>query len=239
MEIFPAIDIINGKAVRLTEGDFDQMKQYADRPVEVALDFEKQGAKNLHMVDLDGARGGENPNFTLVAEVVKKTNLFVEVGGGIRSKEQINAYLSAGVGRVILGTVASENPEFVEDMVGEYGAAIAVSVDAKGDKVASHGWEKVTDLDGVAFCQKMASIGVQTLIYTDISKDGKMAGTNLDIYRTLAEQVDADIIASGGITYPEEITTLRDMGIYGAIVGKSLYEKGMTLQKILTLGEAE
>lgn len=237
MEIFPAIDIIDGKAVRLTEGKFDQVKQYADRPVEVAKSFEKEGAKNLHMVDLDGARGGQNPNFSLIEEVVKETNLFVEIGGGIRSRAQIKAYLDVGVQRVILGTVASENPEFVKEMVGEFGEAIAVSVDAKGEKVATHGWETVTALEGVTFCQKMSDIGVKTLIYTDISKDGKMAGTNLEIYQKLMNAVDANIIASGGITYLEEITKLREMGLYGAIVGKSLYEKGMTLPQILKLGE--
>ncbi|HIZ55856.1 MAG TPA: 1-(5-phosphoribosyl)-5-[(5-phosphoribosylamino)methylideneamino]imidazole-4-carboxamide isomerase [Firmicutes bacterium] len=233
MQIFPAIDLRNGEVVRLIQGDYDRMDVYAKDPVEIALQFRAQGAQNLHVVDLDGAKDGRLVNEQAVRRIVKDSGLFVEIGGGIRDEERILRYLDAGVGRVILGTVAVENYAFVEDMVYRYGDKIAVSVDARDQKIAIKGWKEITEIDSVAFCSRLADTGVQTIIYTDISKDGGLQGTNLDIYRVLSARVKADIVASGGISYMQEIASLREMGLYGAILGKVLYENKLSLKEVL------
>ena len=239
MELFPAIDIRGAKVVRLTKGDYDVMKVYRDNPKEVAEEFLKAGANNLHVVDLDGARDGSLVNFDSIKALASTKGLFIEVGGGIRNMERIEAYLKLGVGRVILGTAAVKNYPFVEQAVKEFGDAVAVGVDAKDGMVAVSGWEEVTTTDSLEFCKRLRDTGVKTVIYTDISKDGAMSGTNLEIYKSLSEIKGLDIVASGGITYENEIETLRDMGTYGAILGKALYEGKLDLSKALKIAKGE
>lgn len=239
MELFPAIDIRGAKVVRLTKGDYDVMKVYRDNPAEVAEEFLKAGASNLHVVDLDGARDGSLANFDSIKELASTKGLFIEVGGGIRNMERIESYLKLGVGRVILGTAAVKNYPFVEQAVKEFGDAVAVGVDAKDGMVAISGWEEVTATDSLDFCKKLRDTGVKTVIYTDISKDGAMSGTNLEIYKKLSEIKGLDIVASGGITFENEIETLRDMGTYGAILGKALYEGKLDLNKALKIAKGE
>lgn len=233
MQIFPATDILGGKVVRLTKGDYNQVKIYADSPAEMALEFMKDGATNLHMVDLDGAKDGLPVNFDAIREAAKIDGLFIEVGGGIRNMQRIEDYLSLGVKRVILGTAAIRNYPFVEEAVKEFGSAVAVGVDAKEGLVAVNGWQETTNVNSVEFCKKLRETGVSTVIYTDISKDGMLSGTNLEIYRELSEIKGLDIVASGGITFAHEIETLREMNIYGAIVGKAVYEGKLSLKDAL------
>lgn len=233
MQIFPATDILGGKVVRLTKGDYANVKIYADSPAEMAKEFMKAGATNLHMVDLDGAKDGTPVNFEAIREAAKIKDLFIEVGGGIRDMKRIEDYLSLGVKRVILGTAAVRNYPFVEEAVREYGSAIAVGVDAKDGLVAVNGWLETTTVNSVEFCKKLRDTGVSTVIYTDISKDGMLSGTNLEIYKELSEIKGLDIVASGGITFIDEIRTLSDMGIYGAIVGKAVYEGKLDLAEVL------
>ena len=233
MQIFPATDILGGKVVRLTKGDYNEVKVYADSPAEMALEFMKSGATNLHMVDLDGAKFGSPVNFDAIREAAQIKDLFIEVGGGIRDMKRIEDYLSLGVKRVILGTAAIKNYPFVEEAVKEYGDAIAVGVDAKDGLVAINGWQETTTVNSVDFCKKLRDTGVKTVIYTDISKDGMLSGTNLEIYKELSKIEGLDIVASGGITFIDEIRTLNDMNIYGAIVGKAVYEGKLDLAETL------
>jgi phosphoribosylformimino-5-aminoimidazole carboxamide ribotide isomerase len=235
MKIFPAIDLRDGKAVRLFQGDYDQMTVYSHDPADVALGFYKAGARNLHMVDLDGAKDGTLANFDVVANVARKTEMFVEIGGGIRDEERIKRYIDAGVGRVILGTVAAEKPEFAEAMAAKYGEKIAVGVDARDGRVAVKGWLEVTDIDSVEFCRKMRNAGVKTIIYTDISKDGAMSGTNIEIYRRLNEIEGLDIMASGGVSTLDDVRALADMKLYGAILGKALYTGAIDLAEAVKI----
>lgn len=232
MKIFPAIDLRNAQAVRLLQGDYDRMTVYSHDPAQVAKGFCESGAKNLHMVDLDGAKDGTLANFDVVAKVVQETELFVEIGGGIRDEERIKRYLDAGVGRVILGTVAAEDPDFVSDMVSKYKDQIAVGVDARDGRVAVKGWLEVTDIDSVQFCREMREAGVKTIIYTDISKDGAMQGTNMEIYRRLNEIDGLDVMASGGISSIEEVNELSEF-TYGAILGKALYDGVLDLAECI------
>ena len=233
MQIFPATDILGGKVVRLTKGDYNQVKIYADSPAEMALEFMKDGATNLHMVDLDGAKDGLPVNFDAIREAAKIDGLFIEVGGGIRNMQRIEEYLSLGVKRIILGTAAIRNYPFVEEAVKEFGSAVAVGVDAKEGLVAVSGWQETTNVNSVEFCKKLRDTGVSTVIYTDISKDGMLSGTNLEIYKELSEIKGLDIVASGGITFAHELETLREMNIYGAIVGKAVYEGKLSLKDAL------
>ena len=239
MQIYPATDILVGKVVRLTKGDYNQVKIYADSPAEMALEFMKDGATNLHMVDLDGAKDGAPVNFDAIKEAAQIKDLFIEVGGGIRDMKRVEDYLSLGVKRVILGTAAIRNYPFVEEAVKEFGDAIAVGVDAKDGFVAVSGWQETTSVKSVEFCKKLRDTGVATVIYTDISKDGMLSGTNLEIYKELSEIKGLDIVASGGITFAHEIETLRDMNIYGAIVGKAVYEGRLSLKDALKAAEVE
>lgn len=233
MQIFPATDILGGKVVRLSKGDYNQVKIYADSPAEMALEFMKDGATNLHMVDLDGAKDGAPVNFEAIREAAKIKGLFIEVGGGIRNMQRIEDYLNLGVKRVILGTAAVRNYPFVEEAVKKFGNAVAVGVDAKEGFVAVSGWQETTSVNSVEFCKKLRDTGVSTVIYTDISKDGMLSGTNLEIYKELSEIKGLDIVASGGITFAHEIKTLSEMGIYGAIVGKAVYEGKLSLKEAL------
>ncbi|MBE6770661.1 MAG: 1-(5-phosphoribosyl)-5-[(5-phosphoribosylamino)methylideneamino]imidazole-4-carboxamide isomerase [Ruminococcaceae bacterium] len=238
MQIFPATDILGGKVVRLTKGDYNQVKIYADSPAEMALEFMKDGATNLHMVDLDGAKDGAPVNFEAIRQAATIKGLFIEVGGGIRNMQRIEDYLSLGVKRVILGTAAIRNYPFVEEAVKEFGNAVAVGVDAKEGFVAVSGWQETTNVNSVEFCKKLRDTGVSTVIYTDISKDGMLSGTNLEIYKELSEIKGLDIVASGGITFTHEIESLNKMGIYGAIVGKAVYEGKLSLKDALAAGGA-
>ena len=233
MEIFPAIDIRDGKVVRLTEGDYDRMTVYSSSPCEIAAQFIKKGAKNLHVVDLDGAKDGTTENFEVIREIAKYKELFIEVGGGIRSVERIKKYLDLGVDRTIIGTAAVKNYPLVEEAVRLFGDKIAVGVDAKDGRVAVSGWREVTDTDSVAFCKRLRDTGVKTVIYTDISKDGVLSGTILEIYRELSKIDGLDIVASGGITYESEIKELKNMGLYAAIVGKAVYAGKLSLENVL------
>lgn len=233
IEVFPAIDIKDGKVVRLTQGDYNKVDIYAENPVEIAAGFAARGAKNLHVVDLDGAKDGKLSNFEKIETIVKNAGMFVQVGGGIRDEERIKSYLDIGVSRVILGTVAVEDFEFTKRMAQKYGDKIAVGVDAKDEKIAVKGWLEITGLNSVEFCKRLAGAGVKTVIYTDISRDGAMCGTNLEIYKRLANEVDLDIIASGGVSSLQEISALKDIGLYGLIVGKALYQGVLNLEEVL------
>jgi len=231
MLIFPAIDLFEGKAVRLLKGDYAQMTVYSDKPWEFAKDFENQGATCLHMVDLEGAKTGKTPNLETIRKIVSSTNLFVEVGGGIRSMEVVEAYFSAGVSRVILGTAAVTDEAFLKKAVAAYGEKIAVGVDLKDGMVAIKGWTETSDLDAFTFCQKMQDIGVKTIICTDISKDGAMQGANHDLYASLMERFSLDIIASGGVSSMDDVRKLAAKNLYGAIIGKAYYTGAVSIRE--------
>lgn len=224
MKIFPAIDLLGGNAVRLTQGDYLQKEVFSTQPKEVLKRFKKCGAECLHLVDLDGAKDGTTANFSTIKQLVQEGGFFVEVGGGIRNEERIKAYLDLGVDRVILGTIAIENFAFVEQMVAKYCDKISVGVDAKCGKVAVNGWKTVTEVSSFDFCKQCSSAGVSTVIYTDIATDGKMSGTNIQAFQTLSQIENLNIVASGGITFYEEIKALKELNLYGAILGKALYK---------------
>lgn len=235
MKIFPAIDIIQGEVVRLKEGDYGEVKKYSVTPLESALNFAEKGAKYLHVVDLDGAKSGNADNANTIEEIVTKCNMFVEVGGGIRTLEQIQKYVDCGVKRVILGTVAVKDYSFVEKALAKFGSAVAVGVDALNEKVAINGWIDKTEINSLDFCERLKNSGVTNVIYTDISKDGMMNGTNLDIYKVLCQTKYPKITASGGISSLKEIEILKNMGIYAAILGKSLYEGAIDLSQAISV----
>ncbi|TKZ35575.1 1-(5-phosphoribosyl)-5-[(5-phosphoribosylamino)methylideneamino]imidazole-4-carboxamide isomerase [Brachyspira catarrhinii] len=237
MKIFPAIDLKNGEVVRLTEGDYNDKKIYFKNPIEVLDFFIEDGSENLHIVDLDGASEGKTFNFNTIEKIIKKCDLFTQVGGGIRNEETIKKYLDIGVKRIILGTIAFEDLNFLEKMIKKYKKNIAVAVDAKNRMIAIKGWKEIKNEDSVYCCKKFDSMGIDTIIYTDISKDGKLSGTNLDIYKELKSKISCNIIASGGITNEEEIIKLKEMNIYGAIVGKAIYEKKIDLKKIIKIAK--
>lgn len=237
MNIFPAIDLYDCKAVRLYKGDYNQMTVYSENPIEIARDFEKQGASFVHLVDLEGAKNGTTPNINTVKQIAQETSLFTEIGGGIRSLETIEKYISIGVDRVILGTAAVENEELLKEAVAKYGDKIAVGVDIKDGMVAVKGWLEKSSYDAFSFCEKMQNTGVKTLICTDISKDGAMKGTNLDLYRQLSEKFEVDITASGGVSSIEDIKNLAEMKIYGAIIGKAYYIGAINLKEAIEVAE--
>ncbi len=230
MILFPAIDLIGGKAVRLTKGDYAQMTVYSDNPVSVAQSFEAAGATHLHVVDLEGARDGSTPNFETVSAIIGATSLKVEIGGGIRDIETVEKYLSAGAFRVILGTAALTDPAFLKLAVDTYGDKIAVGADLRDGMVATHGWLETSSVSGSAFIAEMQRIGVRVIICTDISKDGVMGGTNRALYESLqSEFPQMCFTASGGISDIETVKTLADMNMYGAILGKALYTGALDL----------
>lgn len=237
MLIFPAIDLYEKKAVRLYKGDYNQMTVYNDNPLEVALDFKHSGATHIHMVDLEGAKSGTTPNLEVVCEIKEKTGLFVEVGGGIRSMKVIESYIGAGVDRVILGTAAVTDNDFLLSAVEKYGEKIAVGVDIKDGYVAVKGWTEKSDLEAFTFCEKMSNIGVKTLICTDISKDGAMMGANHDLYRELANRYDMQIIASGGVSSIDDVSKLAALDLYGAIIGKAYYTKAICLDEAIEVAK--
>ena len=238
MNLFPAIDLYGGKAVRLYKGNYDEMTVYNDNPVEVSKDFEACGAKYIHLVDLEGARSGETPNLNVIQNIVDETDLFTEVGGGIRSMETIEKYLSARVSRVILGTAAVKNEAFLREAAAKYGKAVAVGVDIRDGFVAIHGWTENSDLRYVDFMRKLTEIGVGTVIVTDISRDGAMKGTNRSLYAELSEKFpEMNVIASGGVSSLDDVKALSVMNIYGAIIGKAYYTGAIDLREALRLSK--
>ena len=237
MLIFPAIDLYEGKAVRLYKGDYAQMTVYSERPWEIAADFAAKGATCLHLVDLEGAKSGTTPNIETVKRILAQTDLFTEIGGGIRSMEVIRAYLDAGVDRVILGTAAVTDQAFLRQAVEAYGERIAVGVDIKDGAVAIHGWTQSSGLDAFDFCGRMQEIGVRTLICTDISKDGAMMGTNHALYRELSQRFSIQIVASGGVSSLEDVQRLADLDLYGAIIGKAYYTGAIALEKAIEVAK--
>ena len=237
MIILPAIDLYEGKAVRLYKGDYENMTVYSDNPVEIAEDFKNCGATHIHMVDLEGAKDGTTPNLDIVKQVAEETGLFVEIGGGIRSMETVEAYLSAGVSRVILGTAAVNDEEFLKKAVAEYGSAIAVGADVKDGYVAIKGWLEKSQYTLDQFMEKMQGLGIETIICTDISKDGAMKGTNLELYRELSEKFSMNIIASGGVSSMEDVRELRTMDVHGAIIGKAYYTGAIDLKEAIEVAK--
>ena len=235
MKIFPAIDLIDGCAVRLFKGDYNQKTVYSNSPVDVAKSFVDAGAEYIHIVDLDGARDGSNANIEVVRSIVKESGLKAEIGGGIRSIEAIEKYIDLGVMRVILGTAAVTDSEFLKKAVSTYGERVAVGVDIKDGKVAIKGWTQVSELTCFDFCRQLEDIGVKTVICTDISKDGVMSGTNIELYKDLSAQFKMDIVASGGVSNLENVKTLTEMNIYGAILGKALYTGSIDLKEAIRI----
>ncbi len=233
MIIFPAIDIVGGKAVRLFKGDYAQMTVYNDDPSAVPRDFEAAGATHIHLVDLEGAKNGDTPNLETVKKIRETTKLFIEIGGGIRNMETVDRYLSVGVDRCILGTAAVNDEEFLKAAVKKYGDRIAVGVDIKDGFVAIKGWLEKSQYTGLQFCEKMQDLGVSCIICTDISKDGAMKGTNLPLYREMSQKFSVDITASGGVSTLEDVKALREMGIYGCIIGKAYYTGAIKLEEAL------
>ena len=233
MYLYPAIDLVQGKAVRLFKGDYAQMTVYSDDPVSVARDFQAAGSKHIHLVDLEGAKSGVPENLSTIQKIIAETNLFVEVGGGIRNMETVKTYLSAGVNRVILGTAAVTDPDFLEAALAEYGDKIAVGVDLKDGLVAIKGWTETSGLTAEEFFDRMERLGVKTVICTDISRDGAMKGTNRELYRELSAKYSIDLIASGGVSDLSDVQALAAMGLHGAIIGKAYYIGAINLKEAI------
>ena len=233
MILFPAIDLFEGKAVRLFKGDYAQMTVYSEHPEEIGKEFAACGATHAHLVDLEGARSGETPNLETVIRIRESSGLFCEIGGGIRSMEVVKRYLDAGLDRVILGTAAVEDERFLTAAVEKYGERIAVGADVRDGFIAVKGWTEKSAIGLMDFCRKMEKIGVKTLICTDISRDGAMRGTNREMYRELSEELGLQITASGGVSSLEDVESLRKMNLYGAIIGKAYYTGDIDLKKAL------
>ena len=225
------------KAVRLYKGDYAQMTVYSENPIEVARNFENAGAKYIHMVDLEGAKNGTTPNIDIVKDIAENTSLFVEIGGGIRSMDVVKKYLDNGVGRVILGTSAVTDEKFLLEAVNAYGEKIAVGADVKDGYIAIKGWVEKSQYSLEEFLSKMEKIGVKTIICTDISKDGAMKGTNLELYKSLNEKYSLDIIASGGVSTISDISALKAMNMYGAIIGKAYYTGAIDLKEAIEVAK--
>ena len=237
MYIFPAIDLVSGKAVRLFKGDYDQITVYSHNPLDVARDFESKGAKFIHLVDLEGAKDGTTPNIEIVKQIANETDLFTEIGGGIRSIETVEKYLSNGVDRVILGTAAVKDEAFLKEALAKFGEKIAVGIDIKDGFVAIKGWTESSGIDPFEFCEKMQNLGAQYIICTDVSKDGAMKGTNLELYRELSQKFKVNITASGGVSTLEDVKELRKMDIYGAIIGKAYYIGAIDLKEAIEVSK--
>ncbi len=235
MIILPAIDLHHGCAVRLFKGDYAQMTEYSKEPEKVAKYFSDCGAKYIHLVDLEGAKTGETVNINAIEKIVKTTGLFSELGGGIRSMEVVEKYLDIGVNRIILGTAALKDPEFLEEAVKKHADKIAVGIDINDGKVAVSGWTEISDVDFRDFCRKMENIGVQTIICTDISRDGAMQGTNRELYASLQSEFNMNIIASGGVSTLDDVQALAKLDVYGAILGKAIYTGAIDLKEALKI----
>ena len=237
MILLPAIDLFDKKAVRLYKGDYNQMTVYSENPIELAYDFQACGAKYIHMVDLEGAKDGTTPNLSIVEQVATQTSLFVEIGGGIRNMETIDMYLSCGVSRAILGTAAITDPYFLEKAVATYGDKIVVGADVKDGKIAIRGWLETAECTLDQFLAKMEALSVANVICTDISKDGAMNGTNLALYKELSVKYNLNITASGGVSSLDDIKALREIGMYGAILGKAYYTGAVSLHEALEVAK--
>ncbi len=233
MIIFPAIDIRGGKCVRLTQGDYAQEKIYSEQPVEVAKEWERKGAAFIHLVDLDGAKSGNSVNDELIKEIANTVAIPVQVGGGIRSIQMIDNYLQAGVGRVMIGTAAIRNPELLREAVERFGDKIAVSIDARNGFVATDGWTEESSVKALDLVKELETIGVKTIVYTDILKDGMLQGPNFGELQTVNEATTMDVIASGGVTTEKDVQQLQEMNMYGAIIGKALYDGNLDLKTLL------
>ena len=237
MNLFPAIDIVNGCAVRLYKGDYDQMTVYSNDPTEIVRDFESCGAKFLHLVDLEGAKDGTTPNFDTVKKIRDCTDMFIEIGGGIRSMQTVKKYLDAGIDRVILGTAAVNDEDFLKKAVVTYRDKIAVGVDIKDGFVAIKGWIEKSNVTCNEFFKRLSEIGVKTVICTDVSKDGAMQGTNRQLYRDLSQEFSMDIVASGGVSSIDDIIALRTLDLYAAIVGKAYYLGAIDLKTAIEVAK--
>ena len=233
MQIFPAIDLFEKKAVRLYKGDYAKMTVYSDNPLAVAKDFEKAGATCLHLVDLEGAKSGETPNLDVIASIVKNTQLFTEVGGGIRNMETVRAYLDAGVNRVILGTAAVKDPAFLQEALSTFGEKVAVGIDLRDGKIAIKGWTETAEVDTEDFLLSLQNMGLKTVICTDIAKDGAMQGANHALYKMLSERFSLQIVASGGVSSLDDVKRLSAMNLYGAIIGKAYYTGAIDLAEAI------
>ena len=233
MILYPAIDLVDGKAVRLFKGDYAQMTVYSSDPLSVAKAFQDAGATRMHLVDLEAAKSGVPENAATIRAIAENTNLFLEVGGGIRTMETLERYLALGVDRAILGTAAVTDPAFLEEAVAKYGEKVAVGVDLKDGFVAIKGWTETSDLTAEDFFARMEKLGVKTVICTDISRDGAMKGTNRELYKALSERFSIDLIASGGVSSIEDIAALKEMGLHGAIIGKAYYTGAIDLHEAL------
>lgn len=237
MKIFPAIDLYYQKAVRLYKGDYAQMTVYSDDPVAIAKEFERQGATCIHVVDLEGAKNGTPAHLNVVENIAKQTNLFMETGGGIRNLQTVEAYLSRGASRVILGTSAVTDEAFLKEALDKYGEKIAVGADIADGKIAIKGWKEKSEYTADDFLRKMQNLGVKTIICTDISKDGAMRGTNLALYKEIGEKYDLNVIASGGVSNIEDVKALAEMGTYGAIIGKAYYIGAIDLAQAIEVAK--
>lgn len=237
MKIFPAIDLYEKKAVRLFKGDYAQITVYGDDPVSIARDFERQGARYLHVVDLEGAKTGVPAHLDVVKSIVENTSLFIEIGGGIRDMQTVEKYLGVGASRVILGTAAVTDEQFLKAAIAKYGDKIAVGADIAEGKIAIRGWLEKSDYTADAFFEKMEKLGVKTVICTDISRDGAMRGTNLALYKSIGEKYALDIIASGGVSSIDDIRALAQAGTYGAIIGKAYYVGAISLKEAIEVAK--
>ncbi|WP_270914774.1 1-(5-phosphoribosyl)-5-[(5-phosphoribosylamino)methylideneamino]imidazole-4-carboxamide isomerase [Allofournierella sp. CML151] len=233
MILFPAIDLYEGQAVRLYQGDYRQMTVYSPDPAALAKQFAATGATHIHLVDLEGARDGTTPNLELIRRIAAETGLFVEVGGGIRNMDIARAYLENGVSRVILGTAAVTDPDFLRNALATWGERVAVGADLRDGQVAIRGWQQTSDEGAEAFFDRMQGLGVSTMICTDISRDGAMRGANLELYRSLAKRQGLQIVASGGVSSLDDIKAMRQMNLYGAILGKAYYTGAVDLADAL------
>lgn len=237
MIILPAIDILGGRCVRLTKGKYDTAEKVAADPIETALGFEADGAEFIHLVDLDGARFGKPVNNEIYENIAKKVHIPIEVGGGIRNMETVNFYIEKGISRVIIGSAALTNPTLVKQSVEKYGERIAVGIDAMDGFVKTSGWTEKTTINYIELAEKMANMGVEYIIFTDISKDGTLEGPNLEQLAELKKSVKTNIIASGGIKNSDDIKALKDMDLYGAICGKSIYSGNLSLKEAIEIGK--
>jgi phosphoribosylformimino-5-aminoimidazole carboxamide ribotide isomerase len=233
MILFPAIDIRGGKCVRLTQGDYNQEKVYSDAPIDMAEEWQHKGAEFLHVVDLDGAKTGDSINQSVIKSITEQVTIPVQVGGGIRSMDVIEKYIAAGVNRVIIGTAAINNKEFLSDAVSTYGDKIAVSIDARNGYVATDGWTKESNIKATDLVKELEAIGVKTIVYTDILKDGMLKGPNFEELQTINETTTMDVIASGGVSTKDDIQKLSELQMYGAIIGKALYDGTMKFEDAL------
>ena len=235
MRLYPAIDMIDGQCVRLVQGDYNQKSTFSENPVEVALKWQDLGGEFIHLVDLDGARKGNMPNFETIVNIAKTLDIPIEVGGGIRDMTAVEKYLENGINRVIIGTSAIRNPEFVKEAVEKYGDRIVVGIDAKDGMVAVSGWEEVSDVSALKLAKQMEKIGVKTIIYTDIATDGMLSGPNVSAMKEMAEYTTMDVVASGGVTSLEDLQELSKTGVEGAIIGKALYTGHIDLKEAIEL----